>query len=175
MRFVRTTVCSTGILATALLISPVSADIFKHVDEQGNVSYSDQPVLGAEKIATRNLRSSRRASDEENGDESTSSSDADETAESPDYKSLRILTPREGKVVDAETGTVQVILLPTPSLGKSDNLIIEIDGRDVSKGRDVNLSVQNLPNGKHSVSSRIENSDGEVIIESASVNFTIGQ
>ena len=172
MTFVRTTIISAGIFTAALAISPASADIFKHVDENGNVSYSDQPALGSERIETRNHRSSSRASGDEEPD---GGAEGEGKAESPDYKSLQILTPREGKVVDSETGAVQVIMLPTPSLGKSDSLVIEVDGRQVSKGRDVNLSIQNVPKGKHSVSSRIENSEGEVIIESASINFTIGQ
>ena len=65
-------------------------------------------------------------------------------------------------------------MLPTPALGDADQLVINIDGRDVNKGREVNLSVQNLPDGPHTVSGRILGQDGKVIIESAKVKFQIG-
>ena len=171
--FVKTTLLTIGTLSVTLAISSVSANIYKHIDESGNVSYSDKPVQGAEEFKVRRPRST----EPEGGEEESSGSDLEEgeLKKSPNYKSLEILTPRQGKVVDSKANSVQVILLPTPSLGKHDQLVINVDGRDISKGRDVNLSVQNLPVGDHTVTSRIQNSEGKTIIESASVKFKISE
>lgn len=172
--FVNATLLTAGILGVTLAISPASANIYKHVDEYGNVSYSDKPIQGAEEFKVRGSKSKSDATDQDEDNEETSAnSEEGEQVKSTKYRSLEILTPRQGKVVDSESKAVQVILLPTPSLGENDELVINIDGKDVSKGRDVNLSVQNLPSGNHTVSSRIQNSEGKVVIESASVSFEI--
>lgn len=170
--FLKTTLLSVGILGVSLAISPASANIYKHVDQYGNVSYSDKPSLGAEEFKVSGGKSKSKSEDDIEEEQASNPKKGDDT-ESVKYKSLEILTPRQGKVVDSETKAVQVILLPTPSLGANDELVINIDGKDVSKGRDVNLSVQNLPSGDHTVSSRIQNSEGQVVIESASVRFQI--
>ncbi len=172
--FVKTAALTAGILSIALAASPTIANIYKHVDENGNVSFSDKPIQGAEKVKIHNTRSS---SNSNFAGESEEAADAEssEVIESPDYKSLAILTPREGKVVEENASAVQIILLPTPSLGDNDELVIAIDGKEISKGRDVNLSVRNLESGNHTVTSRIQNKAGKVIIESDSVNFSIGE
>lgn len=172
--FFKTTLLTVGILGVSLAISPASANIYKHIDQYGNVSYSDKPSQGAEEFKVSGRKSNSKSEvEEENREEQSRDSKKGDDKESVKYKSLEILTPRQGKVVNSETKAVQVILLPTPSLGADDELVINIDGKDVSKGRDVNLSVQNLPSGGHTVSSRIQNSEGEVVIESASVRFEI--
>ena len=61
--FVKTTLFSIGILTTALASSLVSANIYKHVDEYGNVSYSDKPIQGAQELKIRGSKSSQENED----------------------------------------------------------------------------------------------------------------
>lgn len=177
------TIVKTALFSIALLATQLAgAAVYKYIDENGNVAYGDKPVEGSEQVKIHGVRSSSRGDSGSDGDSGNRS--ADRGSESGDdenagpltqYSNLAVLTPREGKVVDPAKGTVQIIMLPTPSLGEADQLIINIDGKDVNKGRDVNLAVKNLPNGKHTVTGRIEREDGKVVIESASVNFQIGE
>lgn len=174
---VKTALFSIALLATQL----AGAAVYKYIDENGNVAYGDKPVEGSEPVNIPGVRSSSRGdSSRESGGGNRSADRGSDDGEDENgipltqYTELAVLTPREGKIVDPAKGTVQIIMLPTPSLGDADQLIINIDGKDVNKGRDVNLAVKNLPNGKHTVSGRIEREDGKVVIESASVNFQIG-
>lgn len=166
------------VIAALISTQPVSADVYKYIDENGNVAYGDKPVEGSEKVKIPGVKTSSSSSSNGRSSSSNRESAEDEGEEVPipatNYSELAVLTPRQGKVVDPENGTVQVIMLPTPALGDADQLVINIDGRDVNKGREVNLSVQNLPDGPHTVSGRILGQDGKVIIESAKVKFQIG-
>lgn len=172
--FARTTLLSTAVLATMLAVAAHNnnavADVYKHVDENGNVTFSDKPREGSEKVKIRNA-SSRGNSSEDLTDEPIDDRPPEVAVK---YGNLEILTPKEGKVVDPATDTVQIILLPTPALGENDELVINVDGRDINKGREVNLSVKNLPSGDHTVYGRIINSAGETVIESTKVKFSIG-
>lgn len=170
----------TTLFVVALVSAPfISADVYKYVDENGNVAFGDKPIEGAEKVRIPGVKSSSRSSSASNSGSSNRVETEGEAEEgelpATNYSELAVLTPRQGKVVDPATGNVQVIMLPTPALGPADELVIAIDGKDVNKGREVNLSIQNLANGPHTVSGRIQNQDGKVIIESASVKFQIGK
>jgi len=172
--FVKTTLFAVALVSTQL----VSADVYKYTDENGNVFFGDRPVEGSEKVKIPGVRSKSRdnktSNSREGNDEQGDEFDELGEVAPTDYKQLEVLTPRQGKVVDPSTGTVQIIMLPTPSLGAADQLVINIDGKDVNKGREVNLSVQNLADGPHTVTGRILGRDGKVIIESASVKFQVG-
>ena len=185
--FVRTTIIPLTLLAVTLVISPANAKVYKFVDENGIVSFSDKPSQGSKEVKIRNTKPTNSNSDgegdgedeDEDGEslEETASSDGDGDSERKaiTYRSLQVLTPRQNKVLDPTNGAVQIILLPTPSLDNEHELVISVDGRDVSQGRDVNLSVSNLPNGNHTVAGRIIDPDGKVIIKSRIINFELGE
>jgi len=182
--FVKTTLFIVALTSAQLAGTQlVSADVYKYIDENGNVAYGDKPIDGSEKVKIPGVKSNSR-SNSGNKTASNSNSQSDDldegqdeegAIETTDYKDLAVLTPRQGRVVDPENGTVQIIMLPTPSLASADQLVINIDGKDVNKGREVNLSVQNLTDGPHTVKGRILGQDGKVIIESASVKFQVGK
>lgn len=179
---VSATLIPLTLLAIALVTSPASAKVYKFVDENGVVSFSDKPSQGSSEVKIRQTRPSNTNADDDEGEgdesvEETASSDEEGDNKRPaiTYRSLQVLTPRQDKVLDPENGAVQVILLPTPSLGDNHELVISVDGRDISQGRDVNLSVTNLPNGNHTVAGRIIDPDGKVIIQSRTINFEINE
>ncbi len=167
----------------------VGAAVYKHVDENGRISFSDRPAEGAEKIKLQVIQSPNKPSEEQNPEgpdgelDEELEGDAQErlansntqkpSADGVKYKSLNILTPKSGKVINSRSGSVQIIFLPTPSLAPSDVLVINVDGKDVSKGRDANLSLQNLQRGNHSVKGRILDANGDTKIQSDSVTFEV--
>jgi len=173
--FVKTTLFTVALISAPL----ASADVYKYIDENGNVAFGDKPVEGSEIVKIPGVKSTSRDDSSSKNNNRTANRTAgegegDDGIPATNYSELAVLTPRQGKVVDPATGNVQVIMLPTPALGPADELVIAIDGKDVNKGREVNLSVQNLTNGPHTVSGRILDQNGKVVIESASVKFQIG-
>lgn len=160
------------------------AAVYKYIDENGNVAYGDKPIDGSEKVKIHGVRSTSEDSDDEESDEETTggsrSGNASREGGNEDeteivYRSLEILTPKPGKVVDERSGSVQVIFLPTPSLAQSDQLVVTVDGKDISKGRDANLALSNLTRGAHTVTGKIIDADGKTKISSAFVTFQVGK
>ena len=175
----RLTVASLTVLIAIATSSIATAAVYKYIDEDGNVAFGDRPVDGSEKVTIYGA-STEKSNDEDS--EEGSDGDTSSNGEVPEggdenqtvYRSLDLLTPKPGKVVD-EGSAVQVIFLPTPSLGQADQLVIVVDGKELSKGRDANVSLSKLQNGVHTVSGKIVDADGETKISSKSVTFQVGK
>ncbi len=160
------------LILAAMLPLSASAAIYKYIDENGRVAYGDKPVEGAKTIKVRSAPPS--ADKDSNTDENGVTDDNfGEDGEVSKYNSLKILNPTPEKIINDRSGSIQVIFLPTPRLSKNHQLIINVDGKDISRGRHGSLNLTNVTRGSHTVSGRIVNADGAQIIESAVVTFHV--
>lgn len=159
------------LLVIALLPLSAWAGIYKYIDANGRVAYSDRPVEGAQAMKLRSAPTppADKYADEDGVTDDNISGDGEVTR----YSSLQVLNPTPGKTINDRSGSVQVILLPTPPLSSSHQLIINVDGKDISRGRHANLSLTNVGRGSHSVTGRIVDADGFVMIESPTVSFHV--
>ena len=157
------------VVATLLLPKAGTAGVYKYLDENGRIAYSDKPVDGAKKMKLQ--RSPTPPAEDEASEEELS--EDNEEQEVTSYKALKLLNPTQNKVVSDRSGSVQVILLPSPRLSSQHQLIINVDGKDISRGRHANLNLANVHRGSHTVSGRIVDADGNVMIESPSVTFHV--
>lgn len=168
------------VAASLMAAGFASAAVYKYIDENGNVAYGDKPVSGSEQVKIQKAKRPKpQVQDEGESGEQPQSNRNGGSRQSGDedapvvYKSLEILTPKNEKVIDDRTGTVQVIFLPTPSLAPSDQLVITVDGKDLSKGRDANLALQQVSRGQHTVTGRILDADGNLKIQANTVTFHV--
>lgn len=145
--------------------------IYKYIDENGKIAYSDKPIEGAKKMNIQ-LRptpvpdAAQEAADALESDDGTNK-------EVANYESLELLTPTHDKVVSDRSGSVQVILLPTPRLSSTHELVINVDGKDISRGRHGNLNLSQVSRGTHTVSARILDANGTIMISSPTVSFHV--
>lgn len=162
---------SFAVILVIAAMLPVTAfsGIYKYLDENGNVAYSDKPVDGAKKLHIR----VHDPSAEEDDIETSEDGEFNEDDEVIEYQALEMLNPTPGKVVSDRSGSVQVILLPQPRLSPRHKLIITVDGKDISRGQHTNINLTNVARGPHTVSARIIDEFGALMIESGSVSFTV--
>ena len=163
---------ATIFFVTAITLASGSAvgGIYKYIDENGQVAYGDKPVEGAKRMSIQ-LRPTPVP--EENKAQAEELANAGANEEVASYESLELLTPTQEKVVSDRSGSVQVILLPTPRLSRTHELVISVDGKDISRGRHANLNLSQVSRGTHIVSARILDANGTVMISSPSVTFHV--
>ncbi|OED36798.1 hypothetical protein AB833_25655 [Chromatiales bacterium (ex Bugula neritina AB1)] len=164
------------LFATVLLAATnvSTAGIYKYIDENGQVAYSDKQIDGAEKMNIKHL--SRRldpGSVTETDHHSETGSETKPEDSDISYQSLEILTPKNDRVVADRSGTVEVIVLPTPRLGASHELVIVVDGKDISRGRSANITLSQVPRGSHNVGARILDANGQTLITATEATFHI--
>jgi hypothetical protein len=144
-----------------------AAEVYKTVDEYGNVIFSDQPTDGAEKIEVRDPITVPSLGDYEA---------ADEPAEEVEpYQELVITNPRQDETYFRSEGDLVVSVNIQPRLSSGDFLVLFLNGSEYRSGKATSFSLVELDRGTHQVSVLIRDASGTVLKSSEPVTFHIRQ
>lgn len=156
------------LLFTLLIASLVNAsEVYRHVDENGNITFSDQPQQGADKIEVEpaNIQSFPKAPV------------ITALPENPDanfrYNTLTIVYP-ENETTLRNTGDISISAAVAPQLKKKHQVRFTDNGQTVAEPTD-NLSIQlkNLSRGSHQLQAQILDEKGKVLISSSPVTIYV--
>lgn len=164
-----------GVLALLVAVQ-AAAQVYRWVDEDGVIHYSDQPVEGAELIelpndtatpgsnAPRTPRTTTNRGDEA-GDESS-----DEFA----YRSLTVATPSEEQTLWNIQGTLNVSLSLQPSLQEGHRVRVYLDGESRLVDA-VQFELTEVWRGTHTLQAEVLDSTGRLMIRSDPRRFFVQQ
>lgn len=148
------------------LLAPAFAEVYRSVDADGNVAYTDRASPDAEKIRIDKVQTIPAGPD-----------DFKYTPpEKPDvgnYTKLEIVNPKNNHVFTGNTGEVNVSVAITPALRDSDSFIFYMDGQKKGDSRSKSFQMTNLDRGTHTVNVDVVNQDGKSLKSSAAVSFTV--
>lgn len=169
------------LLLMALLLLPLVAaaaedgkKIYRTVDEDGNVTYTDQPPSDdAEPVELDPITTVPAP---ETGTRSERNRDRDDDAASshPGYDGLEIVYPTADEAIRHNGGQVPFRLRLRPEdveLGESHRVEILLDGSVQGSGRSLTITVGPVDRGPHEVSARVVDAGGNVLAQSPAVNF----
>lgn len=165
------------LLVSLALAMPVAATtIYRWVDEQGNVVFSDEPPPpGVEATRIEGLtRPTVTPPPDERVQEAVP--EAVREAETPgDYATLLIASPAGEAEVRANDGNVTVSIRSEPALATDlgHAIRLRLDGREVAEGGDMQFLLQNLERGPHTVQAEIVTREGQVLKTSPLVRFHV--
>ncbi len=160
------------LLSLLFFAGQVAAEVYRSVDEDGNITYSDKPTEGAEKIKKQDVQTI----DTPNIPQFKYTPPRDQTAEKPAiYNSIAITSPENDTSVRENAGnlTVNVSLKPNLKTAYGHSLSLTMDGKEVGSGRSRTFSLTNVDRGTHTLVARVKGSNGQVIIQSEPVTFTL--
>lgn len=162
------------LLLLAFLL-PAYAEIYRWVDSDGNVVYSDEPHADAETV---DLPASTVYTPVEETDSLKLSPDEENTTElnSPEIPSyqLRIITPADDESIWVNNGNVSVTMIVEPDLDteRGDQILVELDGTQVGPAQsETSFQFNNLSRGTHTLAAMVVDSTGTVLTNSSSVTF----
>jgi hypothetical protein len=166
MRTLVFTLMSAGFLVTAS-----ATTVFKWVDENGVVHYSDQPHENAQKVE---LKAPQTYSAPKMPDVPSSSPAVAPTG--PAYKSCQITEPTNDQMfMNTFTVTAGVSLQPAARPG--DQVIVMLDGQRVpgvpAEGGPFTISP--VERGTHSLQATVQDAKGKPVCQSQSVTFHVHQ
>ena len=157
----RTLLLITGIL----LAFSGAAEVYRSVDEDGNVVFTDQPSEGAEVIEIDKLQTIKpppvRDSDYAPRQEKPK----------PAYTEIRITSPENDLAIRENSGNVSVSISTTPGLRPGDAVFLYLDGKEFNLGNSTGKSFTGLDRGTHQLRAVIKSSDGRILLSSKSVTF----
>ncbi|TVP57679.1 MAG: DUF4124 domain-containing protein [Halomonadaceae bacterium] len=163
-------------LATLLGVSPLGAQtVYKHVDEQGNVSFSDAPQSDtSEEVEVRTSTGIRlpqpRQRIDPPGQQSRSGQTADDSSR---YRNLTITRPEHDTAFWRTSGEVTIQVTIDPALRSGHRLQLELDGKKKPPQQGNSFSFQNMDRGTHEVIAHVVDSNGEIIQSSELTRFTV--
>ena len=143
-------------LALLAITSMVAADpLYKWVDDQGNVHYSDKPEPGAKKIV---LPKATTFTPPKSGQPAVSNSQAAEQPGNAGKPAIAIASPQDQETLWNVT-SVTVTLSLNPALQADDTLIIAIDGKTMTVSAP-SATFEDLERGEHIVTASITRDNG---------------
>ncbi len=156
------------LILNLVFISSVYAEtVYKTVDAEGNIIFSDVPTDGAEvleieKAQTVNIPEVKR------------SEYRPVTKLIPDkieYTRLVITSPENDATIRSNAGNVSINVAIEPVLFEDDLLVLFVDGKEVGSGKSLLFSLSNLDRGTHTVDVAVKNEKDEFLKRSAKLVF----
>lgn len=171
------------ILIMLFVATPVMADAYRWVDENGVVHYSDRPREGAERIElnTRTTSIARPApADPEpaaNAAPATTPARAPQQPATEGYQRLDIVRPQQGETLWNIGAVLTVSLRVSPELGEGHRIQITHNGqiRDDLPTNAVDVQLDNVFRGEHTLQASIVDLNGNVLIQSINKRFYVQQ
>lgn len=162
-------------VTAALIAAPGEAAanrIYKTVDEDGNVVFSDQPPRPDQSGAAVELEPENTFTpppvDEATAAETPASDDPEEdTPAGPAYRSLAVASPANDEGLRENAGNVAVVAAIDPALGPQHTLQVYLDGELRQSTQSPSAQLLNVDRGTHTLELRIVDESGTVLISSA--------
>jgi hypothetical protein len=162
-------------IALTAMIFMVAADpLYKWVDEQGNVHYSDKSQPGAKQIKlppATTFKMPEPVTAPTNDSDRPQQTDEDRAPERAPYTAFEIAAPAPDQVYWNVT-SVTVSLKISPMLHPGDRVTITLDGHVEGPMSQASFTFEDLDRGAHTVSANLQGQDGSVMI-AKSVTFYI--
>lgn len=171
MRAIRFTLICLGLLsAAALADNGGTTTVYKWVDAQGVVHYSDQPHPNAQKLEVRGAQTFSALP----LPATTSSMPAPQEAQpsAAAYQGCTISQPTDQQML-MNVYQATAVVEASPQLRNGDEVRLFVDGKQIS-GSGTSFTFP-VVRGQHSVQAVIEDSTGQIVCETSTVTFFVHQ
>lgn len=155
-----------------LLFSTLThAEIYKWVDSNGSVHFSDTPQRGAEKI---NIPEAQTFSSPPPALPSAKTVAVDNRSEKSRYRSIQIVEPENQLTIRNNQGAIAVSVQLEPDLYPGDQMQLLYDGNPLGPAQTSHLfQINNMFRGSHTISVQVINSEGKIQATSDSITVYV--
>ena len=163
------TLAALGLLASVALADNAGrTTVYRWVDAQGVVHYSDQPHPNAQKLEIRGAQTFATLP----APQAAAAPQETEPATASPYDSCAITQPADQQMLmNVYQATAQV--QTSPALRQGDEIRLFVDGKQIAgSGSSFTFPVYR---GQHSVQAVIQDSTGQIVCETTSVTFFVHQ
>lgn len=155
-----------SLLLTLFIATGVNAEVYKHIDETGKVTYTDQPSPEATPVDIKELNTLKPLPVRV-PEPATPNTKAD-----PDYI-ITITSPANNGIVANGLVGLAVTSSVSPKLQPGDQLQLLIDGKAHSKNTTGQFQIASIQRGTHSLQVALLDEAGEILAKSAAVSVTV--
>lgn len=157
-------------LASSLALA---ATVYKWVDENGVVHYSDQPHPNAEKVHLKEPQTYK-----ESGPLDTSSANPGSPASNPAvvYKGCAVVQPANSEDF-ASVDSITVVVRTDPGLRGGDQVYVTLDGQPLNDGQPTGaqFTISPVERGSHTLQAMVKDADGDLLCQAPAVTYNVHQ
>jgi len=157
------------IIGISMAVSVQAEAVYKSVDEDGNVIYTDAPTSDAEKIQLKNVQPIETAPVE------STESVPDQEPQENTYTKLEITSPKEGDSIYDNSGIINISLTVVPALKarEGDKLVLHMDGQQIDESKRNQFNLNGIEPGRHRFVAVIINKEEKELKRSTPVTLTL--
>ncbi len=154
------------IILLAISMTSIAEVVYKSVNEDGKVIFSDRFDNGAKAIKVKPAQSIEYS----NQPEFISSKSRKKKAEQY-YKNVTIEHPVVDSTVLSNPGSLTVTISVNPLLLSQHELKLSLDGEVVSRARELSVLLENIDRGAHSINVEIIDTNNKTVFTGKPVTF----
>jgi len=164
-----------GFIAALSLPMPALSQIYRTVDEDGNVVFTDIPPRedeSAEQIVVENPNSFAVDEAIPKADAWIVEPEEGEEAEPPfRYNTLEIVSPSDDEPVRENAGNITIVTNVSPRMQRGHVARLLMDGAVVQEGQQASFDLANVDRGTHTIAVEIIDEQGKVLIRTEDSTF----
>jgi hypothetical protein len=155
-------------LLACLNTASVAAEIYKTVDKNGHVTYTDTPPpnTSAKPVELKSLNTTPAITP---GPEYTPPA----APIDPEGYSLNLLAPENGKTLMPNERSVMISVNLNPALQDDDLLAYKLDGKVIAKTNETSYNLVEPPRGEHSISVAVVDRKDQELAQSDAVTLMV--
>jgi hypothetical protein len=171
MRLIILSIFCISAIYSSLIDAAEEKKVYRWVDSQGKVHYSDKKPKDKENLEASKLPVLLEYKDQKTPQQNKRNSSKKNTG----YHSLRIYAPKQviKRSLQQANEPLSIATSISPSLRPGDVIRITLDGRVVSKSSSRSVSIAKIEFGKHRVDAAVLNKRGRVLKRAKSMMFEI--
>jgi hypothetical protein len=159
----------TGMITLASITA--HGEVYRHVDAQGNVTFSDEPMEGGEAVQLKPVTTITLPKPEDVRDAPEVIEQAREQGER--YTSVSIVSPSDGEAFHSGSGNIQIQVTSTPALQPGHRYEVTLDGQPVGQSTSGSVMIKHIDRGTHEATAHIINRNGIRIRSGNTISFTV--
>ena len=157
-----------------------ASGMYSWMDESGNLTFGDSPPshvaakpINPPKLTVLENFANRYATIQPQSAPPEEKSPSKKVVQEQVYQTLNIIAPRQGQSIRANDGEVSVALTLSPRLRSGDQVLLMLDGQEVSRGTSRIVNLSHVERGPHQLSIRVVSQDSQELIRSKPVTFYV--
>ena len=153
--------------------SDLHARVYKTVDEEGNVIYTDVPPKQDSKRITIDTPNVFNPALPTVAPPPADEEPVEEEKPAVSYKLLRIVSPKDDEGVRENAGNINVTVNSNPNvdIDNGHSLEILVDGAVHASGTATSFELSSVDRGTHTLTARIVDANGNVLISADTITF----
>lgn len=148
----------------------VSAGVYRVVDENGNITYTDNPPVDNPSVESIKLPSINTQPAPQVSVPTTKETED----EALNYEQLSIVSPSEGTTITPGQRSIPVEVSLTPALREGDAIQLLFNGQPFgSPSNSTHFTIQPLIRGEHSIQAYVIDSENNIVIRSGATTVYV--